>query len=158
MDYPNGDSVPNQIADEAAYSHQGADLPEGGAGNAVADHQHIAQGGEEADKRKPDTLALQEMLHVADLGLLDPHPMFYPIESGITAYHVVGRSPQPVAHKNPYQRGPCGPSQGYCCTQGRFAAHRDATASYEAAKGQSRVSPCQYIVHVMRILGCKNSK
>ena len=147
LDDALGDPHPDEVAEEAADGHQDADLPEGGSGNAETDDQGIAQGGEETDESQPNALALQEVLHVAELGLLDLDPMFNPVERCEATDHVVGRSAEPVAEEDPEEGSPLRPSQCDGCAECHLAAHRNATSGNEAAQHQTWISPGQYFVH-----------
>ncbi len=132
LDDTLGNPHPDQIAAESPYCHQRAHFRERCARDAVADYQHIAQGGEEADEGEPDAPALQEVLHVADLGLLDLDPMLYPVERGKASDQVVGRCAQPVAEEDPAERRPMRPAQRDGCTEGHLAAHGNTASGNEA--------------------------
>ena len=142
------DPHPDEIAEKPTDGHQAADLPERCVCDAEADNEHVAQRREETDEGEPDATSLEEMLHVADLGLLDSYPVLNPVERGETAYQIVGRCTQPVAQKDPQQGGPDRPPQGNGGTQGSLTAHRDATAGYETAKRQSGIAPGENFVHL----------
>lgn len=93
-----GESYPEEVAEHLTDGHDGGNLPERSAQDAVADDDDVADDWERRAEGEPCAATREELTHSLEATRIGPRPAEHLLIAAQTAQEVVDQSAKPVAN------------------------------------------------------------